>query len=180
MTGIPYVTGIHSSIPESIIETDRWSVKPMQLSIEKLERLWEILQRHKTLFSDFTRGDKNVWIGLVTRTDTYWLEVYDIKTDDLVGIIYFENIMSVDIEAHMVYFDRKPAEKIEVGKAIIRHMFANFPIQRITVVIPVIYNATGRMLDKLGFKREGKKRASVLLGGHWVDQYMYGILRGEA
>lgn len=174
------ITGIHSVIPESVLMVDRWAVRHLNLADDKLDRLWNVLQRHKTLFSDFTKGDKSVWVSLVTRPDTYWLEVYNATEDELVGLIYFENVIGVDIDAHLVYFDRKPAEKVEVTRSVLRYMFDTFPIQRISVTIPVIYNATGRMLDKLGFKREGKKRASVLLGGHWVDQYMYGLLRSEA
>lgn len=173
--------GINSAITDDILKVAHWGVRHLSLANDKMDHIWNILQRHKTLFSDFTRGDKSVWVQLVTRPDTFWLEVHDLSAmDALVGLIYFEGVIGIDVDAHLVYFDRKPAEKVEVTRQALRYMFQEFPIQRITVTIPVIFNATGRMLDKLGFKREGKKRASVLLGGHWVDQYIYGLLRSEA
>lgn len=153
-----------------------WEVREMVLTHQKMGRLWQMLQQYPTLFSDFTRNKPSAWITQVTSPDTYWLEIYENK--NLVGLIYFEGMLARrDIDAHMVYFDRKPAAKVAISRDVIEYMFKTFPIRSIVVTPPVIYHATLRMLTKLGFHREGFIRGAVPLGGRLCDQVIYRITR---
>ena len=99
----------------------------------------------------------------------------------MVGIVWFGDMdQVVDCTAHMVFFDRQPAEKLELCRTLMQWMFDQFPLHRITVTPPAIYHATIRLLEKLGFTKEGCKREAVLLGGKWNDQLIFGITRKEA
>ena len=160
------------------IEIEKWTVHELELTPEKLNSMWEMLQRYKSLFSDHNRGDKEGWVNYITSPDTYWLEVCE---DGIpVGMIYFEGFdKGTELLGHMVYYDRKPAEKLEVTRAILQFMFENFPIQRVSVEIPHMYYATDRLLGRLGFRKEGRKRQAVLLGGSWKDTILYGLLRSD-
>jgi RimJ/RimL family protein N-acetyltransferase len=75
--------------------------------------------------------------------------------------------------------DRDLSNKVPVCKAIVRWLFATFPFQRITVQVPTIYMAPVRLVNQLGFKREGKKRQAVLISGKWVDVFILGLVRPE-
>lgn len=162
-----------------LFTVDKWTVREMELTPEKLATLWQMLQRYKTLFSDMTRDDPELFYHTVVAKDTMWFEV--VEYDVIVGIIWFGEMWQVtDCTAHMVFFDRKPSEKVDVCREMIRWMFNSFPLQRITVEPPLIYHATIRLLERLGMTREGIKRQSVLLGGKWNDQVIYSILRSEA
>ena len=161
-----------------IVRVDRWSVREVELTPEKVKALWEMLQRYKTLFSDLTRNDIDNFVRVITAQNSMWFEVVDY--DVIVGIIWFGDMWQVtDCNAHMVFFDRRPAEKVDLCRAVVRWMFDNFPLRRITVSPPAIYHATLRLLEKIGFKQEGRKRDAVLLGGKWNDQIIFGILRQE-
>lgn len=161
-----------------ILKVDRWSVREVELTVEKTKALWEMLQRYKTLFSDLTRSDQENFVRVITAPHTMWFEIIDY--DVIVGIIWFGDLWQVtDCTAHMVFFDRRPAEKIDLCKAVVRWMFDNFPLRRMSVTPPKIYHATVRLLEKIGFRQEGCKRDAVLLGGKWNDQLMFGILRHE-
>lgn len=161
----------------AIFVVDRWQVKEMYLTPQKVKALWEKTQEHKTLFTDFTRDDPSTFVYHITNPDTYWLEIFEGKM--LVGLICVMNFKFIDAEVHIMFFDRKPAEKVEVYRSVMAYLFENFPLQRITVVIPAIYFATIRLAERLGFRKEGTKRKAVLIGGNWIDQYIYGILRTE-
>lgn len=161
-----------------LFTVDKWDVCEMRLSWEKIAILWNKLEQHKTLFSDLTRGDFDNYVRLLVQPHTYWLEIYE--GDELLGIVYFDRLESgVEAYANLVLFDRKPAEKRHVIKAIMEHMFREFPLNRITGHVPDIYFATTRLLKRLGFKQEGVKREAVLMGGRWVDIVIMGILRSE-
>lgn len=167
-----------SSNTPAIVTCGEFEVRESIMTPQKMVVLWGMLQRHKTLFSDLTRGDFANWEAFVRDPSTYWLEVY--KDGEFVGIVNFaEMYQKVDIIAHMVFFDRMPHEKVDVCRAIIRYMFTNFPVHRITVTPPYMYYALIRLLGKLGFTQEGRKREAMLLGGKWVDQLIFGITRGE-
>lgn len=152
----------------------------MSLTWPKLLLLWEQLKQHRTLFSDITRGDIENFIGYVTNKDTLWLEIY--KEKELIGIIMLENMHQiVDADAHVLFLEAHPAltEKIPICKATISWLFSSFPLQRLTVQVPALYRATGRLVASLGFKQEGKKRQAVLIGGRWIDVYIFGLIRSE-
>jgi len=161
-----------------LFTVDRWTVREVELTPEKTDAIWQMLKKYKTLFSDLTRDDPQNFVKIITDKDTMWFEV--IEYDVIVGIIWFGEMWKItDCEAHMVFFDRQPSEKVGVCKEMVKWMFANFPLHRITVAPPAIYHATIRLLEKIGLKREGCKRQSVLIGGKWNDQLIYGILRNE-
>lgn len=161
-----------------ILKEDKWEVNQLELTVEKLDQMWQMFQKYKSLFSDHNRGDMHAWTVFITSPDTYWLEVSEAGVP--VGLIYFEGFnKGIELIGHMVYFDRKPAEKLEVTRGILNFMFENFPIQRVVVEIPHMYHATDRLLIRLGFRKEGRKRQAVLLGGTWKDTIMYGLLRSD-
>jgi RimJ/RimL family protein N-acetyltransferase len=162
----------------SLITVNRWEVDHMKLSLEKLNLLWQMLHKRKTLFSDLTRDDFTNFVQTVSDKNSVWLEVREAGV--VIGLFYFgEMYQVIDTNAHMVFFDRRPAEKLELCRAVVKWMFTTFPIHRMTVTPPVIYYATIKLMERIGFKKEGMKRQAVLLGGKWVDQYIYGITREE-
>lgn len=163
----------------TIFMEDKWAVREMELTPYKLDALWNMLQRYKTLFSDFTRADPANFINVISAPHTMWFEI--VEYDAVVGIVWFGELhQMVDCTAHMVFFDRAPAEKINVCRTLMQWMFDNFPLRRMTVTPPEIYHATSRLLLKLGFTLEGRKREAFLIGGKWNDQLIYGITRQEA
>jgi len=164
---------------EPIIVEGKWKVREMVLTKEKLSALWEEMQKYTTLFSDLTRGDPDNFVRLVMQPSTLWYEVWE-GDEDLVGVLWVSELEEiVDVNVHMIYFDRKPAEKHEVSQQVIWWIFKHFPIHRMTASPPALYHATIRLMKRLGFVEEGRKRQSILIGGKWNDQVIYGLTRPE-
>src|SRR4051812_46261694 len=98
----------------------------MQLTPEKMKWLWEEMNRYRTLFSDLTRGDVENFYDLMTSATSLWLEIYEnvyldgMQQTKFVGIAYWTGMNNLlDADAHLIFFDRKPAEKAELCKEII-------------------------------------------------------------
>lgn len=167
------------SSTDNVVEVGRWKVRELTLNWPKLHLLWHTLTKFRTLFSDLTRGDFDNFVRYVTAEDTFWLEI--VNEREIIGIVTLEGMHRVvDLEAHMIFFDRELAEKVPLCRAIVKWVFATFPIQRITVQIPTMYYATVRMVKTIGFVKEGEKRQAVLIGGRWVNVYLMGMTRQEA
>lgn len=151
----------------------------------KLRLIWEQLQQFRTLFSDLTKGDLDNFLRYVGNSSTLWLEIWEEKRPktqpELIGLFMCDNLHRVvDIDAHILFFDRDVAGRTGVCKLITVWLFETFPIQRITVQASQLAHAAIRLVRNIGFKQEGKKRQGLLLGGRWVDVYIFGLTRQEA
>lgn len=154
----------------------RWELRHLPLEVGYLSDLWKKLQEYPTLFSDETRGDIRNWISMIRDQSYWWHEVWE--GDESVGIIYVQ-LQGDDADLHIMFFDRKPAEKKELVKFFCRFLFDHLPeLVRISCSVPEIYYATGRLAMAIG-KWEGKKRQAVVIGGKRVDVNLYGLLREE-
>ena len=162
-----------------ILEWDRWRVVELVLTLEKTKWLWDEMSHYRTLFSDFTRGDAGNFYDLVNAPGSLWLEI--LEGHKTVGLIYWTGLQNViDADIHLIFFDRKPAEKVGLCKQIGHWFFKEFPgCVRVTATLPVIYHATIRLAERIGFRWEGCKRKSQLMGGKYVDEVIMGLLYEE-
>ena len=140
--------------------------------------LWDMISKFRTLFSDLTRGDVNNFLRFIMDKDSIWLEIYDSGRFD--GIVCLTNLQKViDTDAHVIFFDREVANKVDICKAVVHWAFDTLPLQRMSVDVPVIYHRTIRLVRNIGFKHEGERRRAVLIGGHWLNVLQFGITRME-
>ena len=163
-----------------LVDGGQWQVYELELTLEKTKWLWEQMQRYRTLFSDFTRGDVQNFYDLISLRDSYWAEVVD-EQGQTVGMIYWTGMSKIiDADVHLMFFDRKPAEKVALCKDVAKWFFGEFPqYHRMTATLPIIYHATIRLAGHIGFRREGRKRQSQMMGGKKVDELIFGLLSSE-
>jgi RimJ/RimL family protein N-acetyltransferase len=66
-------------------------------------------------------------------------------------------------------------------RAVTLHAFREHPdLRRVYAVPYVTSTASARILDKAGYRLEGRMRQSVIKNGQVLDQFIYAILREEA
>lgn len=172
-------TDLYKPGEDPLLVSGKYVVYELVLTAEKIGVLWALISRFKTLFSDLTRGDLGNFVRYITDKDSIWLEVHE--SNKLVGIVCLTNMYKiVDTDAHIIFFTIELSDKVDVCKAIMRWAFTKFPLQRVSVDVPAIYHRTKRLVRRIGLKFEGTRRRSVLIGGHWLDVELYGIIRTEA
>lgn len=167
-------------VPDSVlIRLAPYDVYEMRLTLEKAKWLWDEMNKYRTLWNDFTRGDFDSWYNILVAKDSFWLEVW--KDEQIVGVVYWTDISQiVDVQVHAMFFDRDLAGKVEICQRIAWWFFLKFPeCHRMTATIPSIYHATVRLLKRMGFTEEGRKRESLLMYGNRVDQMIFGLLASE-
>ena len=166
--------------PCVLIDSGELRVVELVLTINKVQWLWTEMRKYRSLFSDLTRGDPSNFSSLITLKDSYWLEIIG-PEDDTIGIVYWTNLYQlIDADVHSMFFDRKPAEKVDLCKEIARLFFTRFPqCHRMTATLPVIYHATIRLARRIGFVEEGTKRQSQLMGSKYVNEVILGLLAEE-
>jgi ribosomal-protein-alanine N-acetyltransferase len=52
-------------------------------------------------------------------------------------------------------------------------------VHRIEATIVVDNRRSGRVLEKVGFRLEGRRRRAARLSGRWADEAIFGLLRPE-
>jgi RimJ/RimL family protein N-acetyltransferase len=67
----------------------------------------------------------------------------------------------------------------EATQLIVDYLFLSKTIERIQAITDVRNKASQRVLEKVGFKREGTIRKSGYVRGAWTNAYLYSILREE-
>lgn len=172
----------HSKLPHKtsrlLVKFDKWEMYEMVLTPPKVEWLWREHQKYPSLFSDLTRGNLDNFIAAMYAPNTFWTELYE--GDTLIGLLYLVNMHQViDCDCHVLFFDRKTKDKIALCREALRWVFKEFRFHRVSAQVPEIYHATLRLVKGIGFKQEGLRRETLLIGGKWVGEIQFGLLSSE-
>ena len=103
-------------------------------------------------------------------------------TSELVGAIGL--MLNRDHEnAEMGYWIGKPYWNhgycTEAARAVLHYAFAELRLNRVFAHHFSRNTASGRVMQKLGMRHEGRRRQHVKKWGQFIDSEMYGILRNE-
>ena len=64
-------------------------------------------------------------------------------------------------------------------RLLIDYLFSNRPLERIEAITGAKNLPSQRLLERLGFKLEGRTRKSFFVRGEYVDSLLYGLLRED-
>jgi len=67
----------------------------------------------------------------------------------------------------------------EALRLVCSYGFRSMAIHRIEATIVVGNHRSGRVLEKVGFRPEGRRRRAARLAGRWADEAIFGLLRPE-
>lgn len=158
-------------------------VRKMLLTPENLRSFWEKSRQFKTLFNQEIRADFKKFLEVFLREGSNGVETNGLfwVVDDFLGVLYITDIVpACDALAEYTFFDRRTKGREPLVRAMLRYVFDRYKFNRITVEVGLYaHTATIDFVEKVGFKREGRKRKAVLYDGQWFDTLIYGMLKGE-
>ena len=74
---------------------------------------------------------------------------------------------------------RKQGLAQEAVGLLVEYLFAGYAAERISAVTDAENRPAQRLLEALGFRREGVLRRASFRDGRWCDMALYGLVRGE-
>lgn len=63
--------------------------------------------------------------------------------------------------------------------ALVDYTFAHLDLHRLQAMTPTTHMRSFRLLERAGFRREGLLRSNHFIGGRFVDEYVYGLLKSD-
>jgi len=154
---------------------DRWRLEPsvrehQPLSDASAAQLLADLhrQRHEDLYA--SHGEKFQWLVLEDLQPAGWITLVVINWSH--GLAEIGYALSTEYQRRGLM-----AQALEL---LISDLFVRTAIRRIEARCAVSNQASQRVLERVGFEREGLLRGYFLLRGQPVDNYLYAILRADS
>ena len=160
------------------------SVRLMPLSIENLEKFWNIAKKFRTLFNEEIKGDFKQFLDVFLYEDTnkrlqtkglFWV------LDDFAGVYYMTRIIpGIDALVHVNMLDGRFKGREEITKRLLLYAFEEFGFHRLTTQVPVYIKPNViRFIRNLGFVSEGRLRGLVHYYDKWFDVFSFSIFESE-
>lgn len=165
--------------PEPVTHT----VRKMILTPENLRKFWDKSRQFKTLFTSEIRGDFKKFLELFLSDGPNGIQCNGLfwVVDDFVGIMYITDIIpGLDAKCHVSFFDRRLNGREPLFREMIKYVLERYDFHRLTIEVALYANASYmRLVEAVGFKKEGRRRSFAWYEGQWFDVNLYGILRNE-
>jgi RimJ/RimL family protein N-acetyltransferase len=134
-----------------------------QLTKSEFEKMFETDDKHE--MRDFFIEKKNgTKIGIIT----HFYLLLPVGLGRLLEIGYF-----------LLPNERRKGYCSEAVNIMLDYLFLSKDVVRIQASTDVRNLASQKVLEKAGFKKEGRLRKTGFIRGEWADDYLYSILREE-
>lgn len=134
-----------------------------------LEELREQLSKVSSDWSEFDRTESFCWL---IEVDT-----------QLAGHVILKNINRMMLTAEIGYGISAEARGKGIATKVVqmftRQVYEHTPLRKIMAFVHWENVASQKVLEKVGYKKEGLLREHYLIAGEPVDEIIYGILRRE-
>jgi RimJ/RimL family protein N-acetyltransferase len=115
------------------------------------------------------QGDKFQWIVRCDEQPAGWLTLVIVNWDH--GLAEIGYALSTPFQ--------KRGVMVQALHQLLSEVFLNSPLERIEARCDTRNHASQRVLERVGFRREGHLRGYFVLDGERVDNYLYAILRSD-
>jgi hypothetical protein len=151
----------------------KWEV--LVLTKEKLDHLWEQVRQFPKVFDDFSKGNFDDFARRFFIPNNVFIDI----GPGLGLAAGFAVKPGLDAVLHLVMFDRRLRGREMVFREIMSYFFKHLRLRRMTAMIADDCQTAIKLVERLGFKEEGRMKRAVLRDGKLHDQLIYGILVEE-
>lgn len=122
-------------------------------------------------------------LTVIPNTPDTWLQLgvylHDGQLIGDIGLHFLEDDAQMEIGYTLAPEHQGQGFATEAVKAVLDFIFVNLGKHRVTASVDPENISSIRLLEKLGFRREGHFIKSVLIRGEWCDDVIYAMLRDE-
>lgn len=177
-----------------VIKTDRLILKILDDS--DATKVTEFLKRGRDLFEQYESlknatyytemYQKNVlsaeYNGMLTKK---YLRYYVFKKNNpklIIGTVSFGNVSDAPYNSSTIGYKFDPffhnqGYATEAVTAVIDEAFSYLNLHRLLAVVMPQNTASIRLLERVGFKKEGLMEKSINIRGQWEDHFLYALLK---
>lgn len=127
----------------------------------------------------FVRMGREAWL----QGRTVRLGVFERETGALAGSVELDAIDLRRSQGELGYWIRadrcRKGYATEAARPMLRYAFETLRLHKVRADVAVGNHGSARVLDKLGFSREGVLREDRAIGGEYVDHWRFGLLARE-
>jgi ribosomal-protein-serine acetyltransferase len=158
---------LHEAIEETLAELVPWLP-------------WARPGHSRTETRRYVRAARAAW----ARRTTFEFAVEELTGGRLLGVTSLHRIDWVRRCAGIGYWIRR--ERVghgfatEAVDAVLSHAFGSLLIHRVEALIALANKPSQRVVEKLGFTREGVAREAEFIDGRFLDHLQYSLLDGDA
>lgn len=140
--------------------------------------MWDPLRDHQDAHDDITRSQKAASEGKIFpwaiehRREGRMIgriDLYDLKNGSARG--EFGYALNRDYWGH--------GFATEAARRVMKFAFDSLRLNRVSAECLAINTGSIRVLEKCGFKQEGRRREYLMINGQYIDLLMYSVLRRE-
>ena len=117
-----------------------------------------------------------------TQGEWFQAAIEEIETGEMIGEVAFF-LKKDDPQAYMGYtIARQYWRKgygMEAVHCLLTYLFGKLNLHRVIAITDVENVASFRMLERMGFRREGHFVENLMFKGQWASEYHYAILKRE-
>lgn len=167
------------SVPDALHRLGFSRVAPLNtatMSDEDVALWWEFMRREEYMFSDFRRGQREVW-------EAWFRDMRHLHLDfggD--GYAVLADAWTTDApEFHFCVWNpsRPFRDVLRAGEEIFNFSFDYMKHQRVGGFIPEVNTKALKFATLMGFRFEGCMRKAFRFKGQALDVHIYGLLREE-
>jgi aminoglycoside 6'-N-acetyltransferase len=134
------------------------------------------LEQAAELIGEFATGDPRApgWFQYAIALR----EADDVLIGDI-GVALHANLMQADIGFTLDKRYQGRGYATEAVRAMLRLLFTELKLRRVSAECDARNHASARLLERVGFQREGLRRKHTWAKGEWTDDLLYGVLAAD-
>ncbi|TCC10480.1 GNAT family N-acetyltransferase [Kribbella soli] len=108
----------------------------------------------------------------------YAVDLDGVLIGDL-GLNLHENLMQADLGFTLASEYQGHGYASEAVRGLLHHLFVDRELHRVSAECDARNTASARLLERVGFTREGERPANTWFKGEWTDDLVFGLLRED-
>ena len=158
---------LHAAIEETLADLVPWLP-------------WARPEHSRTDTRRYLRAARAAW----TRRSSFEFVLEERATGRIMGMTSVHRIDWTRRCAGVGYWVRRTAWShgyaTEAADAALTHAFRTLLLHRVEALVALANKSSQRVVEKLGFTREGIAREAEFIDGRFLDHYQYSLLEGDA